>query len=260
MTAVVPPSLPEGLTHVHLAEVDGTNAEAMRRVLAGERGPLWITADRQRAGRGRSGRAWTSSSGNLFASHVVAIDALPVNAGQLSLVSGIAVADAIIRAGAGAIHGLRLKWPNDLLIGTAKAGGILIESSMRPGVPGAVAVIGIGLNLVAAPDDLGRSVTFLAQHGLCLSPAEALCFLAQTMNEWMTIWDNGAGFAKVRQAWLDRAGDLGESLTVNALSGPVAGAFAGLDEGGALLLDIPGQGTQAFSFGDVTLNLKDDNA
>lgn len=258
MTGALPPSLPEGSTHVHLAEVDGTNAEAMRRVMAGERGPLWITADRQRAGRGRSGRAWASSTGNLFASHIVAIDALPINAGQLSLVSGVAVADAIARAGT--VAGLRLKWPNDILIGTAKAGGILIESSMRPGVPGAVAVIGIGLNLTSAPDDLGRSVTFLARHGLSLSPAEALCFLAQTMNEWMTIWDNGAGFEKVRQAWLARAGAIGESLTVNALSGPVTGGFAGLDAGGALLLNIPGQGPQAFSFGDVTLNLKDENA
>lgn len=260
MTAALPPSLPEGSTHVHLAEVDSTNAEAMRRVMAGDRGPLWITADRQRAGRGRSGRAWASSTGNLFASHVVAIDALPINAGQLSLVSGVAVADAIARAGARAIPGLRLKWPNDILIGSAKSGGILIESSMRPGIPGAMAVIGVGLNLTSAPDDLGRSVTFLAQHGLSLSPAEALCFLAQTMNEWMTIWDNGAGFERVRQAWLARAGSIGESLTVNALSGPVAGGFAGLDPGGALLLDVPGQGTQAFSFGDVTLNLKDDNA
>ena len=79
----VPASLPEGTRLVHLKEVDGTNAEAMRRVLAGEGGPLWVTAERQTAGRGRSGRAWTSETGNLFASFVVTIDCPPATAAQL---------------------------------------------------------------------------------------------------------------------------------------------------------------------------------
>ncbi len=123
-----PAGLPEGCRHVHLEEVDGTNAEAMRRVLAGERGPLWISADRQLSGRGRSGRIWTSAPGNLFASVVATLDCQPAAAGQLSLVAGVAVIDAIRRAGD--VPGLRLKWPNDILVGMAKAGGILVESTV----------------------------------------------------------------------------------------------------------------------------------
>jgi BirA family biotin operon repressor/biotin-[acetyl-CoA-carboxylase] ligase len=248
---------PEGRRIVRLEEVDGTNAEAMRRVLRGERGPLWIMADRQTAGRGRSGRTWGSSPGNLFATYVAEIDAPLAKAAQLSIVAGLAVFDAISRAGD--VPGLRLKWPNDILVGQAKLGGILVESTSRPPQPGTIVLTGIGLNLVSAPQDLGRSATFLATHGISLSPDEALCFLAQTMDDWMHIWDRGEGFTQVRAKWLERAGPLGEALTVNAGAGPVAGRFAGLDADGALLLDTD-DGQLSFSFGDVTLAEKDARA
>jgi BirA family biotin operon repressor/biotin-[acetyl-CoA-carboxylase] ligase len=253
-----PAVLPEGCSLIHLSEVDGTNAEGMRRVLQGERGPMWIIADRQSAGRGRSGRSWSSETGNLFASYIVALDCAPGKAAQLSLVAGIAVIDAIRLAGA--VLGLRLKWPNDILIDTAKVGGILVESTSRPPQAGIVAVVGVGLNLVSAPDDLGRAATFLAPHGLKLSPREALCFLAQTMSDWIGIWNDGEGFAHVREAWLERAGALGEPLTVNAAQGPVSGTFAGLDDIGALLINDSEGRQLSFAFGDVTLASKDDNA
>lgn len=252
-----PAALPECCSAVALGEIDSTNAEGLRRAMAGERGPLWIRADRQTAGRGRSGRAWSSQEGNLFASCVMALSCPPAKAAQLSLVAGIAAIDAIRLVGA--VPGLRLKWPNDILIGTSKLGGILVESTSRPPQPGIVAVIGIGLNLVSAPENLGTSATFLSRHGLVLSPGEALCFLAQTMSDWIKTWDNGEGFAPVREAWLDRAGAIGEPLTVNAATGPVSGTFAGLDEHGALLVD-DGEGRQlSFTFGDVTLAPKDAN-
>jgi BirA family transcriptional regulator, biotin operon repressor / biotin---[acetyl-CoA-carboxylase] ligase len=253
-----PADLPEGCKLVDLDEVDGTNAEAMRRVLGGERGPLWVTAQRQTSGRGRSGRAWSSPPGNLFASFITALDCPPAKAGQLSLVAGIAVIDAIRRAGD--VPGLRLKWPNDILVGTAKTGGILVESTSRPPQPGPIAVIGVGLNLVASPDDLGRAATFLADHALALSPREALCFLAQTMSDWIGIWDNGKGFAPVREAWLARAGCPGEALTVNTAGGPVTGSFAGIDNDGALLIDDADGRQLSFTFGDVSLAAKDSGA
>lgn len=251
-----PAVLPEGCSLVHLDEVDGTNAEAMRRALKGERGPLWVMADRQTAGKGRSGRGWSSETGNLFASYVASVDCSTAKAGQLSLVAGVAVIDAVRLAGP--IEGLRLKWPNDILVGTAKAGGILVESTSRPPQSGIVVIVGVGLNLAAAPDNLGRAATFLACHGLTLSPREALCFLAQTMSDWIRIWDNGEGFSEVRQAWLDRAGPIGEMLTINAAQGPVTGAFAGIDDSGALLLQSLDGKLQSFAFGDVTLATKDE--
>ena len=243
--------LPGGCALLHLAEVDSTNAEAMRRMLSGTSGPLWVLADRQSAGRGRSGRAWVSAAGNLFASLLVETDCPPAGAGQLSLLAGVAAVEAICKMGP--VPDVRLKWPNDILIGQAKAGGILVESSTRPGRPGVTAVVGVGLNLASAPDDLGPAATYLAAHGLSLSPREALCFLAQAMTDWLDIWNDGEGFARVREAWLARAGAVGEPLTVHAAGGLVHGRFAGLDDNGALIVAQADGRQLTFTFGDVSL-------
>src|SRR5215472_12224070 len=107
-----------GLPGVVFDEIDSTNTEAMRRAVAGERGPLWIAARRQTRGRGRSGRHWLSEPGNLYASLLITLECQPGVAQQLSLVAGVAVVDAIRTAagGLGKPEGLRLKWPNDVLI------------------------------------------------------------------------------------------------------------------------------------------------
>lgn len=246
--------LPGGIRLVRLDEVDSTNAEAMRRVLAGEQGPLWVTAERQSAGRGRSGRSWTSERGNLFASLIIKARCPIARSGQLALVAGVAAIDALRAAGtltSGARA--RLKWPNDILVGTAKAGGILVESSLQGPDAGLQAVIGVGINLVSAPVPLGTGATYLAAHGLLLSPHEALCFLAEAMHGWLETWDHGEGFARVRAAWLERSGSVGEPLSVQSVEGPVNGRFAGLDTEGALLIAMASGEERRFTFGDVTL-------
>jgi BirA family biotin operon repressor/biotin-[acetyl-CoA-carboxylase] ligase len=237
---------------LHLPETDSTNAEAMRRGLAGERGPLWVLADRQTAGRGRSGRTWVSEPGNLHASLLIETGCPVAKAGQLSLVAGVAAVDALRGAGV-SVPGLRLKWPNDVLIGRAKAGGILVESSARTPHEGRIAVIGVGLNLAAAPPGLEPAATNLAAHGLALSPREALCFLADTMDAALKTWNEGEGFAAVRASWLARAGVIGEPLVVNAPEGSVEGRFADLDEEGALVITVAGGGERRITYGDVSL-------
>lgn len=246
--------LPPRYRLLHLADVDSTNAEAMRRGLAGETGPLWVLADRQSAGRGRSGRTWTSAPGNLFASLLVSPACPVAKVGELSLVAGVAAIDAIRKGGLSPDAGLRLKWPNDILIGPAKTGGILVESSTRAGGRGLLAVVGIGLNLASAPAELGGAATNLTAHGWTLSPGETLCLLAEAMDVWLKTWDDAAGFARVRQAWLKRAGAAGEPLTVHAAEGPVHGRFVGLAADGALLIVGPGGEERCFTFGDVSLS------
>jgi len=84
-----------GARLISLDDVGSTNAEAFARARAGERGPLWITAQRQTAGRGRRGRAWVSEPGNLYASLLLTDPAPPQRAAELSLVAALAVHDAI---------------------------------------------------------------------------------------------------------------------------------------------------------------------
>lgn len=234
-----------------LDQVGSTNREAFALAEAGEPGPLWIMARRQSAGRGRADRRWVSVPGNLHASLLVHLPNPPGATPQLSLVAGVATLDAIRQATNGGPAGLRLKWPNDVLIGQAKCAGILIES--LTGQHTATVVIGIGIDLAWHPDDLGRAATDLAEHGCRVSPETVLGSLALAMQTWIATWDGGRGFAGVRQAWLERAGPAGEVCTVNTGRDRIEGTFAGLDAEGALMIcDAHGQ-RRTVTFGDVSL-------
>jgi BirA family biotin operon repressor/biotin-[acetyl-CoA-carboxylase] ligase len=237
-----------------LDEVGSTNAEAFALARAGEAGPLWVVARRQSQGRGRSGRPWASPEGNLYASLLLRLACPPAVVHQLSLVAGVAAVEAIAEvAGEGRLPGLRLKWPNDVLIGEAKCAGILAESQIGERGVEVTAVVGVGINLVSHPEDVDRAGTDLAAHGVYLTPRRILDALAEGMDRWLALWDGGRGFARVRAAWLGHGSKMGESLSVNAGNERIAGTFAGLDADGALLVR-DGQGTERrVTFGDVSL-------
>lgn len=247
--------MPPSFRSVILDEIDSTNRDAFQRADAGEVGPLWIMARRQTAGRGRSGRQWASEPGNLYASLLVKLACSPAVVPQLSLLAGVAVVDAIGRAAGGVAPGLRLKWPNDVLIGQAKCAGILAESIS--GHDAVTAVVGTGLNLAWHPTDLGRAATNLAEHGVRVSPDAMLVFLAATMQHWLAVWECGKGFAQVRSAWLQRAGSVGEGCSVHTGAERIEGIFVGLDPGGALLMQDREGRQRSIAFGDVMLATAD---
>jgi len=256
-------TLPPGYRLVPLERVESTNSEAMGLAAAGDPGRVWVTAGEQVKGRGRSGRVWASGPGNLYASLLLRLGCPAAMAQQMALVAGVAVIDAIRSLGtmpeAGpAPAGLRLKWPNDVLIGTAKVGGILLESSQGLGGPGLVTVVGIGLNVAGVPDGLGRSATSLASEGLHVDRAVVLSELAAAMDRALKVWDEGSGFATIRDRWQASGGRHGEPLIVRLSAGPVSGSFGGLDVDGALLLlDAMGV-AHRFTYGDVSLAEVDD--
>ncbi len=245
---------PLGQRLVHLAETRSTNTEASRRAEEGAASGTWVVADRQTAGRGRSGRAWVSPPGNLHASLLLR-DVFPVEkAPQLALVSGVAAHAALTRATDGRFTGaLELKWPNDILLQRRKLGGILVESSVARRESGLVAVIGIGLNLAAHPDIPERPATDLSRHGAAIAPLNLLPFLDESMQEWISRWASGEGFDGIREAWLARSLPIGVGLTVNSGRGTVKGVFQGLAPDGALLLTDEAGTLQTVTFGDVAL-------
>jgi BirA family biotin operon repressor/biotin-[acetyl-CoA-carboxylase] ligase len=99
-----------------------------------------------------------------------------------------------------------------------------------------------------------RPATDLAEHGCRVSPEAMLASLDEAMRHWLAAWDRGHGFASVRQAWLERAGTVGETCTVDTGRERIAGTFADLDAEGALVIaDSHGQ-RRTVTFGDVTLN------
>ena len=239
---------------VHLVETGSTNAEAMRRAGDGAPSGTWVIADRQTAGRGRSGRDWVSPAGNFHATLIIR-DVFPLEkAAQLALVSGVAVHAALMAVTEGALGArLELKWPNDILYDRAKLGGILVESSVTQRGKGALAVVGIGLNLAHHPQIADRPATDLSQAGASIAPLKLLAFLDESMQKWVMIWASGEGFSQVREEWLARSMPAGVNLTVNSGRGLLRGAFAGMDPEGALLLKDSTGHLLTVTFGDVAL-------
>jgi BirA family biotin operon repressor/biotin-[acetyl-CoA-carboxylase] ligase len=249
--------LPSGYRLKVYDEIGSTNAEALRLAQTGEDGGLWVWAASQGAGRGRAGRSWASPPGNLYASLVIRPHVPLTTALQLSLLAGVAAHDAIssLAAGAGAAAALdlRLKWPNDVLLGGAKLGGILLESVSGPAAQPPLIVIGTGLNLVRAPGDLGRPVASLAAAGIVASVPQAFAALAWSTAEWIARWDEGRGFHAIRAAWLDRAQPLGGPISVRLASDQLSGTFLGIDEAGALRLSLASGEERRITAGDVAI-------
>lgn len=255
--------MPTGHRVVRLDEVASTNEEALRLVGQGEASGLWVVARSQAKGRGRGGRGWSSPPGNLYASHLLHLDCPLMTAQQLTLLAPVALFDAVaamLGHPAQSFGKLRLKWPNDLLVGGAKVSGILLESAVVQG-GGLALVMGFGLNLASHPRGLDQAATHLHEQGCPATPEQALLALSEAVGVWIKRWDEGRGFAAVRAAWLERAGPIGEPLRVRTSPDPaiprIEGAFAGLDAAGALLLNHADGSRSRHIQGDVALGAVD---
>jgi BirA family transcriptional regulator, biotin operon repressor / biotin---[acetyl-CoA-carboxylase] ligase len=232
-----------------LDEIDSTNAQARRMAEAGERGPLWITARRQTAGRGRRGRSWETGEGNLAATWLGVTDRRPSEAAKVSFVAALAVID-LARELAPAARA-SLKWPNDLLIDGAKAAGILVESGSAS-AGGLWVAVGVGVNLIAAPEIPGRPTTTLAAHRSAPPPRalDALDALAGHFDRWFEVWDR-VGFEAIVNAWTERAEGIGRACVARLAEETVSGVAEGLDPDGALRLRTTDGGVRRITAGDV---------
>ncbi len=233
-------------------DLDSTSAEARRRALAGEAGPVWLMARRQSAGHGRRGRAWRTGADNLAATFLLTLDASPSRAAQLGFVAALAVAelaDAYVPPPL-----VQLKWPNDVLIAGRKVAGVLIESGPSPS-GGLWVSVGIGVNLVSSPSDVEFPAIALAD---CLSgeivqpPGQdaAMERLSASFDRHLTHWIE-QGFEPIRQAWLERAAGLGQACRARLARRTLEGVAEGLDADGALLLRLPGREIARITAGDV---------
>ncbi|MEA2951506.1 MAG: BirA family transcriptional regulator [Alphaproteobacteria bacterium] len=225
--------------------IGSTNTEAWTLARGGECGPLWITAARQTAGRGRRGSIWASEPGNLYTSLLLADAAPSERAGELSFVASLAVHDAVLEIASGLGSRLAVKWPNDLLIDGAKFAGILIEAG------GPRAVIGIGVNCAQHPNATSYPATDLAAAGIEVSPEQLFTRLSRTMMVRLDQWQRGAGFASIRADWLARVAGLGQDIRVRLPQRELCGHFETLDETGRLLLRFPDGRLEAVSAGEV---------
>ncbi len=186
------------------------------------------------------GRDWQAPEGNLAASCLIRARPGEGAPAELGFVAALAVHDVVASLAPDAP--IELKWPNDLMLGGAKLSGILLEREEE------VVVLGVGVNLVHAPDVPGRRTAALADAGVAIAPEAFADRLASAFEARRGQWARH-GFAAIAADWLARAHPPGTPLAVSG-EGP-AGRFAGLGPDGALLLDGDGGVRHVIRAGDV---------
>jgi BirA family biotin operon repressor/biotin-[acetyl-CoA-carboxylase] ligase len=247
-------SWPEGYGRRVLAEVDSTNAEAAR-VAARLSGPEWILGLRQSAARGRRGRVWVNPEGNFAATLILRPQETPDRVALRSFVASLALFDAV-QAVTGSAAGLGLKWPNDVLLNGGKLAGILLEGIGGPsGSQGGHLAIGIGVNLLAAPQPAEvepgavAPVSLLGETGVRVLPEDFLESLATCYARHEASFVT-YGFDPIRTLWLARAARRGQTMTARTARDSHTGLFETVDAAGQLVLKTS-QGRVSIAAADV---------
>jgi BirA family transcriptional regulator, biotin operon repressor / biotin---[acetyl-CoA-carboxylase] ligase len=238
--------------------IGSTNVEALSRARDGEQGPLWFVTSEQTAGRGRRHRPWIAPRGNLASSILEVIDVSPAIAATLGFAAGLALEAALQKVSveaslrsAGSDHmKFALKWPNDVLAGRQKLAGILLEAEVVAGDRLAV-VVGIGTNVLAAPEGTPTPATSLNALGVHIGAEELFATLSDSWAEFRGLWDNGRGFGEIRKLWLARAAGLGQPVAIQSGASTVEGTFDTIDEQGCLIVRTTGGKRVPISAGDV---------
>ncbi|MEW5422588.1 biotin--[acetyl-CoA-carboxylase] ligase [Amorphus sp. 3PC139-8] len=240
------------------AEIGSTNAEALARAEAGDKGPLWLVTRNQTAGRGRRGRSWASTDGNLAATLLLSVPVRADVAATLGFAAGLAALDAL-EASVGVREGgpgsertsFALKWPNDVLWSGAKIAGILLEA--RPGMDATVVAIGIGINVTAAPAGTAYQVASLAEIRPAAKAADLFKALSRAWVARFSAWQaGGPGFVGLRSAWMARAAGLGGSIAVDRGDGTlVRGIYETVDPSGHLVVRSDDGSMETIAAGDV---------
>ena len=234
-----------------VSETGSTNADLIARLSGGEHVPEghWLVADRQTTGRGRQGRRWLDAPGNFMGSTVVHLHPHEPPPASLTFVTSLAVYEALLPRLADPSL-LTLKWPNDVLLGGAKFCGILLERVRDH------AVIGIGVNLAAAPELEDRRTRTLAELGPAPDRDTFAADMATHFDRELGRWRD-FGVDPIHARWLAAAHPRGSGLTVHDGSGTrISGRFAGLAPDGALLLHLDNGERRAIHAGDVDLENK----
>jgi BirA family biotin operon repressor/biotin-[acetyl-CoA-carboxylase] ligase len=229
---------------LHFEKIGSTNDEAHRLAGEGAAHGTVVHADEQTAGRGRLQRTWISPPGNLYMSVLLRLDTPAGRLPELSFVTALAVADAVDALLPKHVR-VMLKWPNDVLVVGAKIAGILLEQADE------ATVIGIGLDVLHAPAASGYKTTSIAASGGIASVDGARDLVLNRLGRYLAVWQ-AEGFAPIREAWLARAHPIGAVLRVTVQGKTLEGAFSGLDDAGALLLDTK-DGRQRIFAGDVAV-------
>ncbi len=206
-----------------------------------------VVADRQTGGRGRQGRTWDSPAGNLYVSALLRPTPATLSS-LLPLAAGVAVAEGLESLGLGA----QLKWPNDLLIGERKVGGILAESSATGSEVDWV-VLGIGVNVRAqlAPELRDAAVALADVGGSHLAVEDVLSAVLASLGVWYHRLRGGGGGA-VLDEWRRRSIPWwGKPVEAWSEGNRITGRAGFVDDEGGLVLQMDDGSRKTLRSGEV---------
>jgi len=257
---LLPQELQEGLQTALIGQgdirffprTDSTNRQAKALAAAGAPEGTVVIAEEQSAGRGRRGRAWFSPPRTgIYMSLILRPDIPPQEAPRFALLAAAAVAAAVRETTSLEVM---IKWPNDILAGGRKMGGILTEASMEMDRVEYL-VIGVGLNVNLNrrefPPELQSIATSIREEtgrpaGRILLTKRLLESLESTYHEYRR-----EGFAPILKRWQDFTEMLGREVAVEVRGRMLTGEVAAFDADGALVLRTPGGEALRLFFGDV---------
>ena len=196
-------------------------------------------ADHQTVGRGRRDRRWISSpGGSLCLSLSYRFKQRPPDLSPLTLALGIGIAEALVTIG---VEGIRLKWPNDLLVGNAKLGGILTESVFG-GADDLTVIAGIGINVAMFPQadenmsDWTDAATSLENVMANPPSRERLSeIVIESLMSTFGVFE-ARGFAAFAASFAHYDWLVGKTVVIESPEGVVSGTASGIADDGALLV------------------------
>jgi BirA family biotin operon repressor/biotin-[acetyl-CoA-carboxylase] ligase len=236
----------------YFPETGSTQDQAFAAARHGAAHGAAFVAEVQTAGRGRHGAEWLAPAGSsLLVSALLRPAPPPKDSGRVALAAALAACRAVESAVPGAR--VEIQWPNDLLLGGRKLGGILIES--RRGA----AALGLGLNVAQRPGDfppeLRDRATSLAAAGAAADRRALLAALLAELGRAFgssgiseEAWGELRAEVEARLAWRGR-----EVRVAGCPQGPLAGKLVGLDESGGLILESAGGARRAAATGSLEL-------
>ncbi|MFE2753516.1 biotin--[acetyl-CoA-carboxylase] ligase [Actinosynnema sp. NPDC059335] len=235
-----------------VAETGSTNTDLCDAAIRGARDRTVLIAERQTAGQGRRNRDWTSPAGGLYASVLFRPDGVPpARWPWLTLLAGL----ALVRTARGVGVEASLKWPNDLLVGDAKAAGVLAEitADATPAV-----VVGMGLNVAALPDGVrpgagGLRPTSLEDHAGPLDRTALAITLLRELAGLEDAWRRAGGDEpSLRDEYRRHCATLGSRVRVELAKGDaLVGTARDLEPDGTLVVRDQTGVDHTVSAGDV---------
>jgi BirA family transcriptional regulator, biotin operon repressor / biotin---[acetyl-CoA-carboxylase] ligase len=222
---------------VHYYEVTSTQDIAAQLARSGAAEGTVVIAETQEKGRGRKGRSWVSlPEGGIYLSLILRPNLLPSRAAQIPLIAGVALTKAIRET---VLLQPMIKWPNDIIIGKKKVGGILTEMSSEIDTVNYV-VLGIGLNVNMPASLLKGNIAAVAtslfdECGICISRVK---LVQNFLIEFEQIYTKylAFGFVSVRDEWKAFNNTIGSQVKISGNGKDIEGEAINIDNEGFLLV------------------------